>query len=92
MEENKTTTENNKPSYEQLEQIALQLQQKALQAEARLRAINLTTMRLEYLFKVLDRAKFFPDQFVNDCSTEIVDFLEVKESDTESQAIDTPEE
>ena len=78
MEENKTTTENNKPSYEQLEKIALQLNQRALQAEARLGTINLTTMRLEYLFKILDRAKFFPDQFVDDCVAEIVDLLEVK--------------
>lgn len=94
MEENKTTTENNKPSYEQLEQIAIQLQNRALQAEARLGAINLTTMRLEYLFKILDRAKFFPDQFVDSCAEEIVDLLEVKhEKEKEDDSfVDSPKE
>lgn len=90
MEENNTT--NNKLSYEQLEMIAAQLQQRAMQAEARLSSINLTTMRLDYLFRVLDRASHFPEKFVEDSAAEIVDLLEVKNPDTESQAIDFPEE
>lgn len=83
MEESKTTTENNKLSYEQLEQIAIQLQQRALQAEARLGAINLTSMRLEYLFKILDKASFFPEDFVTNCTDEIVDLLETKKEEDE---------
>lgn len=90
MEENNTT--NNKLSYEQLEMVAAQLQQRAMQAEARLSSINLTTMRLDYLFRVLDRASHFPEKFVEDSAAEIVDLLEVKKPDTESQAIDFPEE
>lgn len=90
MEENNTT--NNKLSYEQLEMIAAQLKQRAMQAEARLSSINLTTMRLDYLFRVLDRAPRFPEKFVEDSAAEIVDLLEVKKPDTESQAIDFPEE
>ena len=90
MEENNTT--NNKLSYEQLEMVAAQLQQRAMQAEARLSSINLTTMRLDYLFRVLDRASHFPEKFVEDSVAEIVDLLEVKKPDTESQAIDFPEE
>lgn len=83
MEENKTTTENSKPdskpSYEQLEQIALQLRQRLMQSEASLGAINLTTMRLNYLFSVLDRASHFPEKFVKDSAAEIVELLEVEE-------------
>lgn len=90
MEENNTT--NNKLSYEQLEMIAAQLQQRAMQAEARLSSINLTTMRLDYLFRVLDRASHFPEKFVEDSAAEIVDLLEVKNPDTESQAVGFPEE
>lgn len=92
MEENNTTTENSKPSYEQLEQIALQLQQRVLQAEARLGAINLTTMRLEYLFNILDRARFFSDQFVKDCVDEISSLLEVKNEKEDDSFIDSNKE
>lgn len=79
MEENKTTTPNNKISYEQLEKIALQFQKRAANAEGKLELINLTTMRLKYLFDVLDRARFFSEEFVNNCAAEIVDILEIKE-------------
>ena len=76
MEEKNKTTE--KLTYEQLEQIALQLQNKAMQAESRLNAVNLAAMRLEYLFKVLDKASLFPKKFIDECVSEIVDRLEVK--------------
>ena len=94
MEENNTTSmpTSGKPSYEQLEQGFIQLQQRLMQTEARLRAINLTAMRLDYLFKVLDRATYFPEKFIADSSAEIVDLLEVKKPDTESQTTDFPEE
>ena len=82
MEENKATTENNKLSYEQLEQVALQLQQRAMQAEAKLGSINMTTLRLEYLFRVTDRANMFPSKFVDKCAAEIIELLEVKEETT----------
>ena len=82
MEENKATTENNKLSYEQLEQVALQLQQRAMQAEAKLGSINMTTLRLEYLFRVTDRANIFPSEFVAKCAAEIIELLEVKEETT----------
>lgn len=91
MEENKEAMEN-KLSYEQLEMVAAQLQQRAMQAEARLGSINLTTMRLDYLFKVLDHSTHFCDSFVKDCGAEIVDLLEVKKPEQESTVLDFPEE
>lgn len=81
MEDNNTTTENNKLSYEQLEQVAIQLNQKVMQAEARLASINLTAMRIEFLFKVLDKSQFFSFDFVNKCSAEIENLMEVKKED-----------
>ena len=77
MEENKTT-ELNKPSYEQLEKYALNLQQALLQAETKLRDINLTSMRLNYLFNVLDRADFFSAGFTGSCASEIEQLLSIK--------------
>lgn len=78
MEEKNETTE--KLTYEQLEQIALQLQNRAMQAEARFNAINLAAMRLDYLFRILDKAPLFPKEFVDECVAEVIDRLEVKKN------------
>lgn len=81
MEEKNETTQQ-KLTYEQLEQIALQLQNRAMQAESRLASINMTTTRLNYLFKVLEYSSHFCDSFVKECGAEIVDLLENKEPET----------
>lgn len=82
MEETNKTNEG-KISYEQLMEAAKMLQQRALVAEQRLMAINLTTMRLEYLFKVLDHSSYFSTEFTDKCSKEIEDTLMVnKEEET----------
>lgn len=83
MEEKNETTDG--LTYEQLEQIALQLHNKVMQAEARLNSINLAAMRLDYLFKILDKSPFFPKRFVDECVVEIIDRLEVKK---DSKAIE----
>lgn len=72
---------NSKPSYEQLEQIAQVLQQKYLQAENNIRAINMTSIRLDYLFKVLDKAQYFSEEFVKKCAKEIEDIVDIKEEE-----------
>lgn len=72
---------NSKPSYEQLEQIAQVLQQKYLQAENNIRAINMTSIRLDYLFKVLDKAQYFSEEFINKCAKEIEDIVDIKEEE-----------
>ena len=83
MEEKNETTDG--LTYEQLEQIALQLHNKVIQTEARLNSINLAAMRLDYLFKILDKSPFFPKKFVDECVAEIIDRLEVKK---DSKAIE----
>lgn len=75
--------EENKLTYEQLQQAAVTLQQRCIQAEGRLAALNMTTMRLDYLFKVLKYEDAFDTAFVQKCVTEIKDLLEVKEETEE---------
>lgn len=75
MEETKTE----KPSYEQLENMAMQLKNRCMMLESRLESIDLTTTRLNYLFKVVDNASTFPAEFVTGIINEIVEFLEIKE-------------
>lgn len=92
MEETTKTPETNKLSYDQLERVALQLQQRAMEAEAKLNSVNMTTIRLDYLFKVIDKPLQFPVEFVDKCASEIMDILEIKEEKPESAPIDIPEE
>lgn len=91
MEENKEVMED-KLSYEQLEMVAAQLQKRAMQAEARLSSVNLTTMRLDYLFRVLNYSTHFSEDFIKDCVAEIVDILKVENPEQESTGLDSPEE
>lgn len=75
MEETKTE----KPSYEQLENMAMKLKNRCMMLESRLASIDLTTTRLNYLFKVVNNASTFPAEFVTGIINEIVEFLEIKE-------------
>lgn len=76
MEENKTEE---KLTYEQLEKIAIQMQNRAINAERRLESINMASLRLEYLFKTLSLASMFPKEFIDKCVSEVVQILDVKE-------------
>lgn len=76
MEENKQIEK--KLSYEQLEQAAAILQQKLLQAEAKIQSINFTAVRLDYLFKVLDKSTHFNKEFIDKCSEEIVSLMTIE--------------
>lgn len=79
MEENKIEE---KLSYEQLEKAALILQQRCNNAEAKLTAIEVTAVRLNYLFKVTEKAEMFPKWFVEKTINEIVELLDIKEQET----------
>lgn len=77
--EEKDTTRVEKLSYEQLEQAAMQLQQRALMAENRLRSIDFAAMRLTWLFRVIENKDAFTPEFVNKCSEEIQELLTLEE-------------
>lgn len=79
MEETNITTPDSKPTYEQLNNIAVFYQNKTIQLEAKLNAINLTTLRLDCLFKILNNPNNFPEEFVNKCTEEIMSIMDVKE-------------
>lgn len=86
MEENNTKKEMDKVedkskmmTYEQLEQVARQLQQRVMAAEGRLMSIDLTSIRLNWLFKVIEHKEFFKEDYVSKCVTEIEDLLTTEE-------------
>ena len=81
-----------KMSYEQLENIAHQLSEQAKQLYARLQEANMANMfkRLDYLFKVVENAHAFNEEFVTKCVTEIEGLMTVPETEEETE--DKPEE
>lgn len=76
-----------KMSYEQLENIAHQLSDQAKQLYARLQEANMANMfkRLDYLFKVVENAHAFREEFVSKCITEIEDLMTVPETVEETE-------
>lgn len=93
--EMKTTPEAARPekmSYEQLENIAHQLSNQAKQLYAKLQEANMVNMfkRLDYLFKVVENAHSFNEEFVAKCVAEIEDLMTVPKTEEETE--DKPEE
>lgn len=76
-----------KMSYEQLENIAHQLSEQAKTLYARLQEANMTNMfkRLDYLFKVVENAHAFNEEFVAKCVTEIEELMTVPENEEETE-------
>ena len=73
-------------SYEELRNIAGQLQQQNMQLRRALNDLNYKNMfeRLNYLFKVMEFSHMFSDEFVGKCVTEIESLMTISE--------DTPED
>lgn len=89
MEEKAKTQTSEQPkqlSYEELRNIAGQLQQQNMQLRRALNDLNYKNMfeRLNYLFKVMEFSHMFSDEFVGKCVTEIESLMTLSE--------DTPEE
>ena len=90
MEENKNQ-EMEQPrelSYEEMKNVAAQLQHQNEQMRNAIMKLDYTNTfkRLDYLFKVVENSIQFPDDFVSECVSEIVNTITIKE-DTEN----TPE-
>lgn len=82
MEEQKKT---NELSYEELKNVAGQLQQQNIQLRQALQRANYENLfrRLDYLFKVIENSAVFSEEFVVSCVEEIEDSIKVpEESDT----------
>lgn len=78
-------TKDKKISYEQLEKVAAQLQQQCMMYEQKLRLIDMTATRLNYLFKVLEYEMCFNRDFVNKCTEEIQSILTIEEDKKEEE-------
>lgn len=91
MEEKKETPVENQPkqlSYEDLKNIAGQLQQQNMQMRKALSELNYENMfkRLDYLFEVVKVPHMFSDEFVSKCSEEIQNMLTIPEKDKEDNS------
>lgn len=81
-----------KMSYEQLENVAHQLSEQARQLYAELQKANMTNIfkRLDYLFKVVENAHAFSEEFVAKCVAEVEELITVPENEGETE--EKPEE
>ena len=91
MEEKKETPVENQPkqlSYEDLKNIAGQLQQQNMQMRKALSELNYENMfkRLDYLFEVIKVPHMFNDEFVGKCAEEIQSMLTIPEKDKEENS------
>lgn len=91
MEEKKETPTENQPkqlSYEDLKNIAGQLQQQNMQMRKALSELNYENMfkRLDYLFEVVKVPHMFNDEFVGKCAEEIQSMLTIPEKDKEDNS------
>ena len=87
--EEKEKESTTKMPYEQLEQVAMQLQQRLMVVENKLRSIDFAAMRLTWLFKVLENKSSFSEEYISKCSKEIEEILTIEE--VASEAATDPE-
>lgn len=89
MEENKNqeVEQPKELSYEELKNVAAQLQHQNEQMRNAIMKLDYTNTfkRLDYLFKVVEFSIQFPDDFVTNCINEIVDMMTVKEEEKENE-------
>ena len=88
MEENKEKTvklesENRKLSYEELNDMAMQLSQQNQQLYAQLQRVNMNNMfrRLDYLFEVVKNGAMFSPEFLDNCIQEIEETMTITEEE-----------
>lgn len=74
-------------SYEELKNVAAQLQHQNEQMRNAIMKLDYTNTfkRLDYLFKVIEFSIQFPDDFITNCINEIVDMMTVKEEEKEDK-------
>lgn len=86
MEEKKTFgIKQEKLSYEELEKVAVQLQQQLMQMKQRLEALDATSLRLSFLFKVLEHVEVYPEPFILKVTEEVMDILTIPEETKEKK-------
>ena len=83
-----------KLSYEQLEEVARQMEGQLRQVYAKLQDANMQNLfkRLDFLFKVLETEHMFPLAFVQKCADEIKSILTIPEEDAKADKDEDPDE
>lgn len=79
-----TENKSKKLSYDDLEKVAVQLQQRVAIAENKLKTIDFAALRLNWLFKVVENSSSFSPEFCTQCVKEIQEIMTIEE--------DTPKE
>lgn len=69
-------------TYEELKNVAVQLQQRCMNLENKLRSIEVASVRLNYLFKIVKYKESFSNDFVLNCIKEIEDLITIEEEST----------
>ena len=84
MEEKNKVTQEQKLTYEQLENVAHQLSEQSRQLYQRLQEVNMenTFKRLDFLFKVVNSTTDFPKVFIDNCKAEIVSLMTIPDEET----------
>lgn len=59
----------------QLDQIIEERQQIVISEEERLKSIDMTSMRIDWLFQVIEHKESFKEEYINRCVTEIKELL-----------------
>ena len=79
--ENANKAKKEKMSYEELENIAHQLSEQSRVLVQKLQEANMTNAfkRLDYLFKVIDLAHMFEEEFVTECINEVKGLIQIPE-------------
>lgn len=72
MEEKK---EKKELTYEELKNVTIQLQQRCMMLEGNLKNIDMASIRLNFLLRVVETKGVFSDEFIIKCSKEIEDIL-----------------
>ena len=82
-----------KLSYEQLEEVARQMEGQLRQVYAKLQDANMSNLfkRLDFLFKVLETEHMFPLGFVQKCAKEIQSILTIPEESAPVEQEEEPE-
>lgn len=88
--EPKETKETKRMSYDDLANVANQLNNQVRELYTKLQESNMVNMfkRLDYLFKVLGYSSYFPEEFVAKCSEEIVDCMTIPKEDNSNSPIE----
>lgn len=79
-----------KMSYEELERVASQLGEQARQLYSQLQNANMSNMfkRLDYLFKVVEFAHVFNEEFYAKCAEEIEQIMTIPEAEENKEEQD----